>query len=159
MPVLDACEDVEAEVLFEEPILVVAGARSSWADGSAETLRDLAAAPWILGPPGTAVRRLVADAFRAEGLEPPAAAVSTHSMQLRMQLLAEDDYVSSLPASLLRVNGTALGPAGAADRARAPGAGGGGHVAPPRARAAGAPLPRPPAGRDTRAERPRRRPT
>ncbi|GAA0574435.1 LysR family transcriptional regulator [Craurococcus roseus] len=105
MPAVDACEDIEAEVLFEEPILVVAGARSAWARARATALRDLAAAPWILGPPGTAVRRLVADAFRAEGLEPPAAAVSTHSMQLRMQLLSEDDYVSSLPASLLRVNG------------------------------------------------------
>lgn len=105
MPAVDACEDVEAEVLYDEPILVVASAQSPWARARSPALRDLAAAPWILGPPGTAVRALVSDAFRAEGMEPPAAAVGTHSMQLRMQLLAQGEYVSSLPASLLRING------------------------------------------------------
>ena len=105
MPAVAACEDVEAEVLYDEPILAVAGARSPWARAPSVSLRDLAAAPWILGPPGTAIRALVSEAFRAEGLEPPVAAVGTHSMQLRMQLLAQGDFVSSLPASLLRVNG------------------------------------------------------
>lgn len=102
---VEAGADVEAEVLYDEPILALAGARSRWArPPSPTTLRDLADAPWLLAPPGTAVRALVDGAFRAEGLEPPAAAVTTYSMQLRMQLLARGDYVSSLPASLLRHN-------------------------------------------------------
>lgn len=101
---VDAGGDVESEVLYDEPILAVAGARSRWARAPTVALRDLAAARWILAPPGTAVRALVDGAFRAEGLEPPPASVTTYSMQLRMQLLAQGDYVSSLPASLLRHN-------------------------------------------------------
>lgn len=102
--VVEAGADVESEVLYDEPILVLAGERSRWARAPSLALGDLAEAPWVLAPPGTAVRVLVDDAFRAEGLEPPAAAVTTYSMQLRMQLLARGDHVSSLPASLLRHN-------------------------------------------------------
>lgn len=102
--VIEAGGDVEAEVLYDEPILVVAGEQSRWACAVDITLRDLVEAPWLLAPSGTAVRTLVADAFRAEGLTPPVASVTTYSMQLRMQLLAQRDFVSSLPASLLRAN-------------------------------------------------------
>ena len=49
------------------------------------TLRDLAAARWLLGPPGTAIRALVVEAFPAEGLRAAQSAVSTHNMELRMQ--------------------------------------------------------------------------
>jgi DNA-binding transcriptional LysR family regulator len=100
-----AGEDVESEVLYDEPILVVAGAQSRWARASSVTLRDLVEASWVLAPLGTAVRTLVIDAFRADGLEPPPSSITTYSMQLRMQMLARGDYVSSLPASLLLLNG------------------------------------------------------
>jgi molybdate transport repressor ModE-like protein len=109
MSALDACADIQAEVLFHEPILVASGAQNPWAQMPAVTLRDLLSARWLLGPPDTAIRALVVEAFRAEGLEPPRAAVSTHNMELRMQLLAQSDYVTSLPASLLRVNGERWG--------------------------------------------------
>ena len=102
--VVEAGADVEAEMLYDEPILVIAGAQSRWARAVDVTLRDLVEAPWLLAPTGTAVRTLVADAFRAEGLKPPLASVTTYSMQLRMQLLAQGDFVSSLPASLLFIN-------------------------------------------------------
>jgi DNA-binding transcriptional LysR family regulator len=106
---VEAGGDVESEVLYDEPILAVVGAQSRWARAAGLTLRDLGEAPWILAPRGTAVRMLVDEAFRAEGLEPPASSVTTYSMQLRMQLLARGDFVSSLPASLLRVNGRRWG--------------------------------------------------
>lgn len=105
----EAGGDVESEVLYDEPILTVAGAGSRWARSAALSLSDLAEARWILAPLGTAVRMLVDEAFRAQGLPPPASSVTTYSMQLRMQLLARDDFVSSLPASLLRVNGERWG--------------------------------------------------
>ncbi|TDH58217.1 hypothetical protein E2C06_33785, partial [Dankookia rubra] len=69
----------------------------------------LLSARWLLGPPETAIRALVVEAFRSEGLEPPRVAVSTHNMELRMQLLARSDYVTSLPASLLQANGKRWG--------------------------------------------------
>lgn len=104
MALTDAGEDLAAEVLYDEPIFLVAGAGSRWARSTRPALRDLTEGPWVLAPPGTAVQVLVADAFRAAGLDPPRAAVTTYSMQLRMQLLAHGDYVTALPASLLRHN-------------------------------------------------------
>lgn len=96
-------EDVRQEVLHHEEILVLAGAASAWARRTAGlALADLLGARWVLAPPGTAVQSLVAGGFRAAGLQPPRAAVTTYSMQLRLQLLARGDYLSSLPASLLR---------------------------------------------------------
>ncbi|MDO9713184.1 LysR family transcriptional regulator [Paracraurococcus lichenis] len=103
--VMEAGADVEAEVLYDEPILAIASAQSRWAHASALTLHGLREAPWLLAPPGTAVRMLVDDAFRAAGVEPPRSSVTTYSMQLRMQLLTRGNSVSSLPASLLRLNG------------------------------------------------------
>ena len=101
--------EIEAEVLFEEPIVVAAGAGSRWARAESITLGDLSAAPWLLGPNDTPIRGIITRAFAAAGLPPPRATVSTHSMQLRMQLLAHDDYVTSVPLSLLRVNGPRWG--------------------------------------------------
>lgn len=109
MPVPDACEDIATEVLFEDRILAVAGERSTWSQAPAVTLRDLITAPWVLGAPGTAIRVLVDRAFAAERLTLPVEPCSTHSMELRMQLLAEDDYVSSLPISLVRAKGQVWG--------------------------------------------------
>jgi len=109
MPAAASCEDIETEVLYHEAIVPVVGVQSCWARAADLTLRDLAAAPWLLAPPGTAVCTMVEDAFRAEGLAPPAAPMTTYSMQLRMQLLTRGDYVSSLPASLLSTNGQRWG--------------------------------------------------
>ncbi|TCZ61123.1 LysR family transcriptional regulator [Roseicella aquatilis] len=109
MPAEDACADIEAEVLFREPILVATGVQSRWARAQVGALRDLTGARWLLGPHGTAVRALVTEAFRAEGLPAPRGAVNTHSMLLRLQLLARCDYVSSMPSSLLRLKGREWG--------------------------------------------------
>lgn len=100
----DAGEELEAEVLYHEPILLVAGAQSRWARAPRPALGDLVEAPWVLAPSGTAVQALVADAFRAGALDPPRAAVTTYSMQFRMHLLVQGEYVTALPASLLRHN-------------------------------------------------------
>jgi molybdate transport repressor ModE-like protein len=147
MSAVDACADIQAEVLFHESILVVTGARSPWAQIPTVTLRDLAPARWLLGPPGTAIRALVLEAFRAEGLRPPRAVVSTHNMELRMQLLALSDYVSSLPTSLLRMNGERWG-LRALPHASPTRPGRCCHTAPSQPHCAGAALSRSPPGRD-----------
>lgn len=95
--------DLRQEVLHREEILVLAGAAGGWARRAGGlALADLLAARWVLAPAGSAVRSLVDAGFRAAGLEPPRPAVTTYSMELRLQLLARGDYLSSLPASLFR---------------------------------------------------------
>jgi DNA-binding transcriptional LysR family regulator len=66
-------------------------------------LAELVAATWIHYPPGEAPRVLVDSAFSARGLNPPRAAVATFSFYLRAMLLTSGDYVTVIPASMVRV--------------------------------------------------------
>lgn len=96
-------EDVKVEVLFEEPLVVVAGVQSHWARRRKIELPQLVDAMWIHYPPGQAPRVLVDRAFSARGLSPPRAAVATFSFYLRDMLLTSGDYVTVIPASMVRV--------------------------------------------------------
>src|SRR5712675_171636 len=63
-------DDVAAEILFEDRILVVAGSQSRWARRRRIKLAELADEPWSMPMPDTLVGSLVADAFRAGGHSP-----------------------------------------------------------------------------------------
>ena len=95
--------DVDAEILFEEPLIVVAGAQSQWARRHKVKLADVIAAKWILYPPNQVVSLLIEQAFRAHGLNPPRASVLSFSLQLRDMLLTTGDYLTVIPASMVRV--------------------------------------------------------
>jgi DNA-binding transcriptional LysR family regulator len=60
--------------------------------------------PWILAPPNNLVRVLFSEAFRAHGLEAPAAKVTSNSMNVRMHLLASGRFLTFIADSLLRQN-------------------------------------------------------
>lgn len=96
-------DDLTVELLFEEPLLVVAGAQSRWARKSPRDLAELAEAKWILYPPGEPPGSLVDDAFRRRGLRTPIAAVTTSSFHLRGALLDRDDYVTIVPRCMVPV--------------------------------------------------------
>lgn len=95
-------DDLQVQTLFDESIVVVAGAQSRWADRRDIELAELADEPWILAPPNNVARSLVEDAFRAKGLEPPRPRVTTYSMQLRMQLLSSGRYLTVFTDSTVR---------------------------------------------------------
>jgi DNA-binding transcriptional LysR family regulator len=97
-------DEFAIETLYREPIVVAAGRNHRLADREHLELPELIDEAWILAPPNTVVRDLVGAAFRAHDLPPPRVAVTTYSMQLRMQLLATGQHLSSVPASLLRYN-------------------------------------------------------
>ena len=50
-PILE--EDMEAEILFEEPLVVVAGIESPWAQRRKIKLAELVNEPWTWSPRGT----------------------------------------------------------------------------------------------------------
>jgi DNA-binding transcriptional LysR family regulator len=97
-------DDLAVEALYEEAIVVAAGASHPLARRRKIALAELSDQPWILAPPNTVVRELVGSAFRAKGLTPPLLSVTTYSMQLRMQLLATGRYLTAVPESLLQYN-------------------------------------------------------
>lgn len=96
-------DDVEAEVLFTEPLIVVAGVQSPWARRRKLQLVELLDEKWILYPPEEAPGSLVHQAFREQGLGVPRARVATMSYHLRDMLLTNSDYLTVVPACMLHV--------------------------------------------------------
>jgi DNA-binding transcriptional LysR family regulator len=96
-------DDLNAEVLFEEPLIIVAGARSPWARRRKIELADLAGAKWISYPQSGGPGVLVEQAFRMQGLAVPRPSVTTSSFYLRDALLSMGDYLTVVPACMLRV--------------------------------------------------------
>ena len=98
-------EDLNAEILFDDPLFVVAGTNSKWVRrrsiGPAELLNET----WCLPPYDTLIRSLVAEAFRARGLDIPRDTVITGSIQLSNALLATGRFLGVLSGSTLRLSG------------------------------------------------------
>ena len=59
--------------------------------------------PWIFTS-NQVIRELIAEAFRARGLEVPQETVSSNSILLRNHLLATGRFLTVLPVSVLRYN-------------------------------------------------------
>jgi DNA-binding transcriptional LysR family regulator len=98
-----ADDDLDIEILFDDPHRVVVGARSRWARRRKITLAELVNEPWIFPPPQV-LSALLADAFKAHGLEVPQETVSASSILLRNHLLVTGRFLSVLPNSVLRQN-------------------------------------------------------
>jgi DNA-binding transcriptional LysR family regulator len=96
-------DDVNSDVLFAEPFIVVASARSPWARRRKLQLEELLGEKWILYPAEEAPGALVQQAFRNRGLPLPRARVATMSYHLRDMLLTTGDYLTVIPACMLDV--------------------------------------------------------
>jgi DNA-binding transcriptional LysR family regulator len=94
--------DLNMEVLFDDSIVLVAGTHSPWARRRKIDLAELAAAPWILSPPGTWLYTCVAHAFSAKGLDMPKPSLISYAMDLRVQLPARGQFIAGVANSVLR---------------------------------------------------------
>jgi DNA-binding transcriptional LysR family regulator len=97
----DHREDIELEILFEEPIVVVAGASSSWARRRKIKLADLVNERWTWPPPASVYNTLIVEAFRASGLKPPRPAVYSHALNVRISLAATGPFLAVVPAGVV----------------------------------------------------------
>jgi DNA-binding transcriptional LysR family regulator len=95
---------VKVEKLFDDRFCIVASTRSRLARRAKIALADLVNERWIMtpaeSPGGTAIQKVFLDA----GLQPPEFVFSTWSVFLRATLVSSGQYVSALPASVLRLN-------------------------------------------------------
>jgi DNA-binding transcriptional LysR family regulator len=94
-------DDIDAEVLFEEPLVVAASAENPWVRRRRVHLADLMNESWTWSPPGTVVDKLMVEAFHANGLEPPRAAIYTDAINVRIRLAATRGFLIVVPASML----------------------------------------------------------
>ena len=96
-------KELNVEPLFDDRVVVVAGARSRWARRRKLDLIDLVEEPWVLTPPDCWTNMSLVEAFRARGLQPPLVRLTTYSVTLRMDLVAHGPYVTIFPGSFQAV--------------------------------------------------------
>jgi len=97
-------DDVNVEILFDDPFSVVAGAKSRWVSRRKIDLAELVDEPWIFVQPNNVVYSLVVEAFGARGLAVPRAKVYSNSMHVRMHLLATGRFLTVHARSVLQHN-------------------------------------------------------
>jgi len=94
-------DDLDIEILFDDPHFVITGAESRWARRRKITLSELANEPWILTS-SPLVNAVLQEAFEAQGLKAPSGRITANSVLLRIHLLATGHFLSVLGASALR---------------------------------------------------------
>jgi DNA-binding transcriptional LysR family regulator len=99
-----AAEDLDIEILFRDPLIVVTGEQNRWVGRRAVTLKHLIDERWCLPPPDSAAGLRCVEAFRAEGIDMPKRNVTTLSVHLQIGLLATQHYFTMCPGSLMRFN-------------------------------------------------------
>ena len=102
LPEAAAEDEVHAEILFEEPLVVVASTANPWVRRRRIKLAELVNESWTWSGPGTMFDTLVVDAFRVSGLEPPRATVYAEAINMRIRLAATGPFLAVIPASPLK---------------------------------------------------------
>jgi DNA-binding transcriptional LysR family regulator len=93
-------EDLNAELLFDDPLVVAVGMQTRWARRRKIDLAELIGEPWTLPPPQTLNYMCMAEAFRTRGCEMPRINVVSFSVHLRTQLVASGQLITALPKSI-----------------------------------------------------------
>lgn len=106
-PVAD--EDLNVEILFEDPFFVVAGMKSKWQSRREIEPVELISEAWCIPANDGFVRSHLTAAFRARGLDIPKYTVGSNSIQLYNAMLSTGHFLAVLPSSTLRLSGKRLG--------------------------------------------------
>jgi DNA-binding transcriptional LysR family regulator len=104
-----ADEDLNFEILFEDPLFVAAGMKSKWVRRRRIEPVELINEAWCLPADDGLIRSRLTAAFRARGLDIPTYTVGSTSIQLFNAMLATGDFLAVLPGSMLRLSGKRLG--------------------------------------------------
>jgi DNA-binding transcriptional LysR family regulator len=105
-PVAD--EDLNVEILFDDPIFVVAGKSSKWVRRRNIDPAELLNEAWSLPAYDSLIGSRIAEAFRAKGLDVPRHTIVTESIQLQSALLATGQFLGALSESTVRLSGKRL---------------------------------------------------
>jgi DNA-binding transcriptional LysR family regulator len=95
-------EQMVFEHLYDDPHVVVAGARNPWVRRRSVKLADLMKETWTLAPPESVYGAIAREAFRASGFDYPRATVFSLPTEARIALLATGRFLSILSTSVLR---------------------------------------------------------
>jgi DNA-binding transcriptional LysR family regulator len=90
-------EGIDEEVLFDDPLVVLAGAKNPWVRRRNIELADLVAEPWTWTSPGSFTDLLVVEAFRSRGVQAPRARIYVETTSMKIKLAADWALSSSRP--------------------------------------------------------------
>jgi DNA-binding transcriptional LysR family regulator len=97
-------EELNVEVLFNDYSVIAAGTQNQWTRRRKIDIAELIDEPWVLPPPSSWNSMIVAEAFRARGLDLPQVSLISLSIHLRASLIATGPYITVLPNSVMRGN-------------------------------------------------------
>jgi DNA-binding transcriptional LysR family regulator len=93
-------DDLDADILFDDPLIIAAGMQSRWASRRKIDPAELINEPWTLPPTSSMNYSVIAEAFRARQLSMPKIGIVTFSVQLRTELVADGRFIAALPKSI-----------------------------------------------------------
>jgi DNA-binding transcriptional LysR family regulator len=102
-------EDLNAEILFKDPLIVVASAGNKWLRRRKVDPSELVDEPWCLMSHDGFIGAFIAQAFHARGLRFPQLTVEANSPHLYYALVHSGRFLSMAPVSILRLSGKRLG--------------------------------------------------
>jgi len=95
-------EHMQADVLYEERLVVIAGARSPWASRRKLALADLVHEVWTLPPFDGLPGSIIAETFRSQGFDPPRVTVICPNSPIRMALVGTGRFLSIVTESVMK---------------------------------------------------------
>ncbi len=95
-------EQLQQEVLYNEPIVIIAGAGHPLAGRRKPAYRDLGDFPWVLPTPDSVAHAPVAGLFLAHGLSRPQSHVESISFMLIRSLLQDNVTLAAMPYQVVR---------------------------------------------------------
>ena len=97
-------DELKAEVLFDDRLVVATSGSSAWARRRKIDLAELVDEPWIFPPHGTWNFVCMAEAFEQRGLALPKPALVSFSVTLRTRLVAAGPYLTTFANSVIKLN-------------------------------------------------------
>jgi len=93
---------LEVTELFQDPLVVVAGARSAWTRRGKVELGELMDESWAFSPLNSVSGHSMELAFQASGLGLPRIIVVSSSMQVLRRLVMDNEFLALFPRSAVR---------------------------------------------------------
>jgi DNA-binding transcriptional LysR family regulator len=101
-------DDLDAEVLCYDAFSIATSASNPLTRRRKLTFADLAKEPWTVFPFDSVFGSVIAEAFRANGYEPPRLTVASPSLCVQNEMMATGRFITVLPGFMLRTAGRHL---------------------------------------------------